>query len=339
MDNQQYIILFVAILIISAIIYFVVYKKDEEEENNTGEGEENNTGEEEENNTGEEGKVTVKITSDGVYVPDLPKTETYIFNDMPCDDENVFTNPFSKPVTDLEKEWCTDLGIPINKGYEVVGYSYDDLIDMDDPPGRSLFTKDKNIGCKYGGDKKGCVYVEKRDDNGNIIGIQNYKGDNLLDIMWNDLTTHTKMSDFFIQEINNEMEIKVENGYVKMRPVVTPQNCAKFSGNWFTLRPGVNIPTVTGLQYILLFLYTKGYSKDQLIFDINIDALTMKEIEQNLLLDMKDLEKDPNDGKPDMCTGGMVYDPPPSRDEQLGSSEEDDDGGNQLPSSTGPSPE
>ena len=262
------------------MLYFLFYKKDEEESSpspspsNQG----NSPSPSPSPSPSKEDKLSVKITDDGVYIPDLPKKESYTQNEMPCDD--TIDEGETIPLGDTVKAWCDDLGIPINQKYEVVGYSYDDLIDMNNGPqdGRTLFTKDKNIGCKYGGDKKGCVYVEKREaaasGDGNIIGIQNYKGDNFLENFWDGLQTHTKMSDFFMDEIFKQMEIKVENNKLHARPIPTTKNCAKFTGKWITLKPGINIPTVVGMQYTLLFLHSKGYPKDQLKFDININALS-----------------------------------------------------------------
>src|SRR5210317_1430023 len=99
MNSQQYIILFLVILIISAIIFSVVYKKDDKKKSNTKE---------------EEDKTTVKISESGIYIPDLPTTETYIQNTIyPCDE---FENQDPKDeLSDKEKEdsliiqkaWCT----------------------------------------------------------------------------------------------------------------------------------------------------------------------------------------------------------------------------------------
>ncbi len=330
--KQQYILLFLAILIIiSGVVFFVFYKKDEEESNPSPSNKGNSPSPGP--SPSKEDKIAVKITDDGVYVPDLPKTENYTQNEIPCDDKINEYDMSPAPISDTVKAWCEDLGIPINKNYEVVGYSYDDSLssNMYSMASRDIiFSKHKDIGCKYGGDKKGCVYVEKRvgtdegKHDGNITGIQNYKGDNFLEIFWDGLSTHTKMRDFFKDEIFTNMEIKVENNKLYVRPKATPQNCADFTGKWYLMKPGINIPTVLGMQLTILFLHIKGYPKDLVTFEIDINALSNEEIDANMSEEMAKLNKDPDDGGEDMCTDDIVYihsddndddDMPPSSDQ------------------------
>lgn len=313
-SNQKYILLFLAILIIiSVVVFFIFYKKDEEESNpspspsNQG----NSSSPSPSPSPSKENKVSVKVTDDGVYIPDLPKKESYTQNEMPCDeiyDEDKDDGSFI-PMLDTTTEWCDDLGIPINKKYEVVGYSYDDSLSstMYDPDPQKIFAKHKGVGCKYGDDKKGCVYVEKRDTEGNTIGIQNYKGDNFLEIFWDGLQTHTKMRDFYKDEIFKNMEIKVENNKLHIRPKPTSLNCAEFTGKWFLMKPGINMSPVIGMQMTVLFLHIKGYPKDLVTFDININTLSKEEIDTNFSEEMRQLEKDPDDGGEDMCTDDIVY--------------------------------
>ena len=312
-SNQKYILLFLAILIIiSVVVFFIFYKKDEEESNPSPSNKGNSPSPSPSPSPSKEDKIAVKITDDGVYVPDLPTKENYTQNEMPCDDEINKDDMSPAPISDTVKEWCKDLGIPINKNYEVVGYSYDDSIssNMYSMATRDIFSKHKDIGCKYGDDKKGCVYVEKRNEgkhDGNITGIQNYKGDNFLEIFWDGLSTHTKMRDFFKEDIFKNMEIKVENKKLYVRPKATPQNCAEFTGKWYLMKPGINIPTVLGMQLTILFLHIKGYPKDLVTFEIDINALSNKEIDANMSEEMDELNKVPNGIGEDMCTDDIVY--------------------------------
>ena len=204
---------------------------------------------------------------------------------MPCDDEFNKDDMSPAPISDTVKEWCKDIGIPMNEQYEVIGYSYDDSIDLDSMSSGpdSIYAKHKEVGCRYGDDKKRCVYVEKRNEAGTaVIGIENKYGDNFFDIFWNDLTTHTKMSNFFKEDILKNMEIKVENNKLHIRPKPTSLNCAEFTGKWFVMKPGINIPTVLGMQMTVLFLHIKGYPKDLVTYDINVSALSKEEIERRL---------------------------------------------------------
>ena len=310
--KQQYILLFLAILIIiSGVVFFVFYKKDEEESNPSPSPSPSNHGNSPSPSPSpsKEDKLSVKITDDGVYIPDLPKKESYTQNEMPCDD--TIDEETTIPLGDTVKAWCDDLGIPINQKYEVVGYSYDDSLSstMYDADPQKIFAKHKEVGCKYGDDKKGCVYVEKRDTEGNTIGIQNYKGDNFLEIFWDGLQTHTNMRNFYKDDILKNMEIKVENNKLHVRPKPTSKNCAKFTGKWYLMKPGINMPPVIGMQMIVLFLHIKGYPKDLVTFDININALSKDEIEANFSEEMAKLKKDPSEDGEDMCTDDIVYNP------------------------------
>ena len=305
MDNQQYIILFVAILIISAIIYFVVYKKDEEEENNTGE--ENN------NNTGEEGKIIIKITDSGVKIPKLPTTETYTHTTIfPCDNlESKIVHKENKDGEIIEtneeafekaKAWCQDLGIPIDENIEVVGFS------PLGQPGEDIFTQDKDIGCLYGDDKKGCVYVQKKNKDGYTIGIKNNNGDNFLDVVWKSLENYSKMKEYFKEEFGKYYTFKVdENGTLNLRPKPTSRNCKRLTGKSWVLKPGQNVPIIQGLFILIIYLNLNGYSKEELIFDMKFKTLKAEEIRINMEKMEKEVIKDEDDVGPDMCTDDIVW--------------------------------
>ena len=113
-SNQKYILLFLAILIIiSVVVFFIFYKKDEEESSPSPSPSPSNNGNSP--SPSKEDKIAVKITDDGVYVPDLPTKENYTQNEMPCDDEFNKDDMSPAPISDTVKEWCEDLGIPINK--------------------------------------------------------------------------------------------------------------------------------------------------------------------------------------------------------------------------------
>jgi len=312
MDNQQYIILFVAILIISVIIYFVVYKKDDKK--NTGEGEENNTGEGEENNTGEGDKTTVKISDSGIYIPDLPKTETYFQNTIyPCDDfedQDVKSELSEQEKTDslkIQKAWCTDLGIPIGERVEVIGYSSDPSIDLDETGAVDIYKRNKDIGCLYGEDKKRCVYVQKKDKDGITIGIENYLGESFLNNYWNGLEKNSKMKGMFKKEYDDYYEFKIEKNLLSIRPKATPKNCKEYTGEWWIIRPGINTPLIMGLQLTITYLNLMGYKKEKVLFDTKLKTLSSEKIQENVKNLMNSIKKDPLTDGPDMCTDDIVW--------------------------------
>jgi len=304
MNSQQYIILFLVILIISAIIFSVVYKKDDKKKSNTKEEEE------------EEDKTTVKITDSGIYIPDLPKTETYIQNTVyPCDDfedqgmKSELSEQKKIDSLKIQKAWCTDLGIPIDKRVEVIGYSSDPSIDLDETGTVDIYKRNKDIGCLYGEDKKKCVYVQKKDKDGITIGIENYLGESFLNNYWNGLEKNSKMKGMFEKEFDDFYEFKIEKGVLSVRPKATPKNCKEYTGEWWIIRPGINAPLIKGLQLTITYLNLMGYKKEDVIFDMKVKTLSSEKIRENVNNVMNTINKDALTDGPDMCTDDIVYDP------------------------------
>ena len=104
-SNQKYILLFLAILIIiSVVVFFIFYKKDEEE-SNPSPGKQGISP-----SPSKENKVSVKVTDDGVYIPDLPTKENYTSYDMPCDDEFNKDDMSPAPISDTRTGTGTGVG-------------------------------------------------------------------------------------------------------------------------------------------------------------------------------------------------------------------------------------
>ena len=318
MNRQQYIILFLVILIISAIIFSVVYKKDDDKKDDK---KKSNTKEEEEEEE-EEDKTTVKITDSGIYIPDLPTTETYIQNTVyPCDDfenqgiKSEISEQKKKLSLKIQKAWCTDLGIPIGERVEVIGYSSDPSIDLDETGTVDIYERNKDIGCLYGEDKKRCVYVQKKDKDGITIGIENYLGESFLNNYWNGLEKNSKMKSMFEKEFDDSYEFKIEKGVLSkkgvlsIRPKATPKNCKEYTGGWWTIKPGINVPLILGLQVTITYLNLMGYKKEDVIFDIKLKTLPSEEIRKNTSNEENAIKKDALTDGPDMCTDDIVYDP------------------------------
>jgi len=301
MNSQQYIILFLVILIISAIIFSVVYKKDDKKKSNTKE---------------EEDKTTVKISDSGIYIPDLPTTETYIQNTIyPCDEfenqdpEDELSEQEKKDSLKIQKAWCTDLGIPIGKWVEVVGYSSDPSIDLDETGYVDIYKPDKDTGCLYGEDKKSCVYVQKKDEDGNTIGIENYLGESFLNNYWNGLEKNSKMKGMYKKEFDDYYEFKIKNGMLSIRPKATSKNCKKVTGEWWNLKPGINVPLIMSLQLTVTYLNLMGYKKEDVLFDMKLKTLSSEEIRKNMSNEENAIRKDALTDGPDMCTDDIIYDP------------------------------
>lgn len=308
MNSQRYIILFLVILIISAIIFSVVYKKDDDKKDDK---KKSNTKEEE-----EEDKTTVKISDSGIYIPDLPTTETYIQKTVyPCDDfedqgmKSEISEQKKKLSLKIQKAWCTDLGIPIGERVEVIGYSSDPSIDLDETGAVDIYERNKDIGCLYGEDKKRCVYVQKKDKNGITIGIENYLGESFLNNYWNGLEKNSKMKIMFKKEFDDFYEFKIEKGVLSIRPKATPKNCKEYTGGWWVIKPGINVPLIMGLQVTITYLNLMGYKKEDVIFDIKLKTLPSEEIKKNTSNEENAIRKDALTDGPDMCTDDIIYEP------------------------------
>ena len=312
MISQKYIILFIltaaaAVIILSAL-FFVFYKKDDDKK--------------------DDDKTTVKISESGIYIPDLPTTETYFQRTIyPCDE---FENQDSKEgeefigtirkdelLSDKEKEdsliiqktWCKDLGIPIGKGVEVVGYSSDPSIDLDETGYVDIYKPDKDTGCLYGEDKKRCVYVQKKDENGLTIGIENYLGESFLNNYWNGLEKNSKMKGMYKKEFDDYYEFKIEKGVLSIRQKATSKNCKKLTGEWWNLKPGINVPLIMSLQLTVTYLNLMGYKKEDVIFDMKLKTLSGEKIRENVANEMKISMKGEDTDGPDMCTDDIIYEP------------------------------
>ena len=321
MDNQQYIILFIAILIISVIIFsIIVYKKDDDKKDDK-----------KKSNIGGGDKTTVKISDSGIYIPDLPTTETYIQNTVyPCDDfedQDVKSELSEQKKIDslkIQKAWCTDLGIPIDENIEVIGYSADPSIDLDETGAVDIYKRNKDIGCLYGEDKKRCVYVQKKDKDGNTIGIENYLGESFLNNYWNGLEKNSKMKGMFKKEFDDSHEFKIKKGLLSIRPKATPKNCKELTGKWWIIRPGINTPLILGLQLTIMYLNLMGYKKEKVLFDMKLKTLPSEKIRENVNNVMNTINKDALTDGPDMCTDDIVWAEEEEEDLVLGKSGEYD---------------
>ena len=310
MISQKYIILFIltaaaAVIILSAL-FFVFYKKDDDKKDD----------DKKDDDKKDDDKTTVKISESGIYIPDLPTTETYIQNTIyPCDE---FENQDPKDeLSDKEKEdsliiqkaWCTDLGIPIGKGVEVVGYSSDPSIDLDETGYVDIYKPDKDTGCLYGEDKKRCVYVQKKDEDGNTIGIENYLGEKFLNNYWNGLEKNSKMKGKYKKEFDDYYEFKIKNGMLSIRPKATSRNCKKVTGEWWNLKPGINVPLIMSLQLTVTYLNLMGYKKEKVLVDMKLKTLSGEKIRENVANEMKITMKGEDTDGPDMCTDDIIYEP------------------------------
>jgi hypothetical protein len=308
MISQKYIILFIltaaaAVIILSAL-FFVFYKKDDDKKDD----------DKKDDDKKDDDKTTVKISDSGIYIPDLPTTETYIQNTIyPCDEfenqdpKDELSEQEKKDSLKIQKAWCTDLGIPIGKWVEVVGYSSDPSIDLDETGYVDIYKPDKDTGCLYGEDKKRCVYVQKKDEDGNTIGIENYLGEKFLNNYWNGLEKNSKMKGMYKKEFDDYYEFKIKNGMLSIRPKATSKNCKNVTGEWWNLKPGINVPLIMSLQLTVTYLNLMGYKKEKVLIDMKLKTLSSEKIRENVANEMKILMKGEDTDGPDMCTDDIIY--------------------------------
>ncbi len=221
--------------------------------------------------------ITIKITKDGIKIPRI--TESYMSNkQFPCDSLSEDQNK--------EKAWCAVHDIEENESVEVIGYAYDDSIHDLISKGKQLpniYKPNVSEGCQFGSDKMGCIYVQQNHPfTKNVTGFKNYKGDDFLEILWNDLEQKPNLKDDlkFItkrfefakiyEDEDGKQTIDSDKGNLAYKPKITAENCKSVTGRWFVIKPGVN-KSIKGSQLMLLkYLNELGIERKYIKFDINV---------------------------------------------------------------------
>tara|TARA_B100001996_G_scaffold376552_1_gene357941 strand:- start:589 stop:1413 length:825 start_codon:yes stop_codon:yes gene_type:complete len=137
--------------------------------------------------------TVVTITNDGVNFSKPSTTEGYVLNgSISCDpdsfDLDLDIQPDETPNDLLNRKneflqskigWCDIAGITDPKGF-ITAYQY-----HDGDHNESVWNYDTNK-CAFSQDPYTCVYKEVKDDDGNVIGVENNEGKRLEVEFYND---------------------------------------------------------------------------------------------------------------------------------------------------------
>ena len=250
----------------------------------------------------------IKITKDGIQIPRIK--ESYMSNkQFPCDSLTEDQNK--------EKAWCAVHDIEENESIEVIGYAYDDSIHDSISTGKPLpdiYKPNVSEGCQFGGDKMGCVYVQQNHPfTKNVTGFKNYKGDDFLEILWNDLeqkpnlkndlkyiTEHNEFAKIYEDE-DGKQTIDSENGKLAYKPKITAENCKSITGRWFVVKPGVNM-SIKGSQLMLMkYLNELGIERKYIKFDINVPNNSKSQISTAYKKEWEKVMASPSDTRAHQC--------------------------------------
>jgi len=137
----------------------------------------------------------VTITDDGIQISKPSTTEGYVLNgSISCDpdwytsdlniqeDEGETLSDFMQRKNEIqqrETSWCETAGITVPKGF-ITAYQY-----HDGDHNESVWNYDTNK-CAFSQDPYTCVYKEVKDDDGNVIGVENNEGKRLEVEFYND---------------------------------------------------------------------------------------------------------------------------------------------------------
>ena len=250
----------------------------------------------------------IKITKDGIQIPRIK--ESYMSNkQFPCDSLTEDQNK--------EKAWCAVHDIEENESIEVIGYAYDDSIHDSISTGKPLpdiYKPNVSEGCQFGGDKMGCVYVQQNHPfTKNVTGFKNYKGDDFMEILWNDLeqkpnlkddlkfiTKHFEFAKIY-EDKDGKQTIDSENGDLAYKPKITAENCKSVTGRWFVIKPGVN-KSIKGSQLMLIkYLNELGIERKYIKFDINVPNNSKSQIKNAYKKEWEKVMASPSDTRAHQC--------------------------------------
>ena len=252
--------------------------------------------------------ITIKISKDGIKIPRI--TESYMSTkQFPCDSLSEDQNK--------EKAWCAVHGIEENESIEVIGYTYDDSIHDSISKRKQLpdiYKPNVSEGCQFGGDKMGCIYVQQNHPfTKNVTGYKNYKGDDFLEILWNDLEQKpnlkndlkylTDLYEFakIYEDEDGKQTIDSEKGILAYKPKITAENCKSVTERWFVIKPGVNM-SIKGSQLILLkYLNDLGIERKYIKFDINVPNNSKSKISTEYNKEWEKVMAPPSDTRAYQC--------------------------------------
>ena len=115
------------------------------------------------------------------------------------------------------------------------------------------------------------------------------------------------MKGMYKKEFDDYYEFKIKNGMLSIRPKATSKNCKKVTGQWWNLKPGINVPLIMSLQLTVTYLNLMGYKKEKVLIDMKLKTLSSEKISENVANEMKILMKGEDTDGPDMCTDDIIY--------------------------------
>ncbi len=301
--------------------------------------------------------ITIKISKDGIKIPRI--SESYMSTkQFPCDSLSEDQNK--------EKAWCAVHGIEENESIEVIGYTYDDSIHDSISKRKQLpdiYKPNVSEGCQFGSDKMGCIYVQQNHPfTKNVTGYKNYKGDDFLEILWNDLEQKpnlkndlkylTDLYEFakIYEDEDGKQTIDSEKGILAYKPKITAENCKSVTERWFVIKPGVNM-SIKGSQLILLkYLNELGIERKYIKFDINVPNNSKSKINTEYNKEWEKVMASPSDTRayqcpspapgpgpgpgPETLTGNNI-----NNDSGVGVNEDEEDEENAIASSSSTQPD
>lgn len=232
----------------------------------------------------------VTITSDGIQFPKPSTTEGYMSNDRIICDPDHYENslqiePNETPNAFLSRKneflqsqigWCTLAGITNPKGF-MTAYQY-----HDGDYNESVWDNDTKK-CVFSGDDTpyACLYTEVKDAEGNVIGVENNKGEKLEVKFYNDYKSgklqsymeHMGMGTSTKYLINDDGKLLVE----MKRSEITKR---------MEIKPGYNYPVTFMLLGTAVTMVDNNIDMPATGIPTKFQTLTGDEINTNMQTDL-----------------------------------------------------
>lgn len=232
----------------------------------------------------------VTITSDGIQFPKPSTTEGYMSNDRIICDPDHYQNslqiePNETPNAFLSRKneflhsqigWCTLAGITDPKGF-MTAYQY-----HDGDYNESVWDNDTKK-CVFSGDDTpyACLYTEVKDAEGNVIGVENNKGEKLEVKFYNDYKSgklqsymeHMGLGTTLNYLINDDGKLLVE----MKRSEITKR---------MEIKPGYNYPVTFMLLGTAVTMVDNNIDMPATGIPTNFQTLTEDEINTNMQTDL-----------------------------------------------------
>lgn len=235
----------------------------------------------------------VTITSDGIQFPKPSTTEGYMSNDRIICDPDHYENslqiePNETPSAFLSRKneflhsqigWCTLAGITDPKGF-MTAYQY-----HDGDHNESVWDNDTKK-CAFSGDDTpyACLYTEVKDAEGNVIGVENNKGEKLEVKFYNDYKSGKLQSYMeenglgttvkFLINDDGKLVVKMQNSEITKKMVI---------------KPGYNYPVAFMLLGTTITMADNNIDMPATGIPTKFKALNEDEINTNMQTDLVDV--------------------------------------------------